>query len=357
MTANVSYDDAASQFWRRHIRVAFYILIAESVIVAFYAGVTPGAHRAVLLDIAIVSTVVAAISLIGFVDRVSDQPWRETFSFAWTLTTGVAAALVTYLDGGFGSALLVFIPLPVVFAALAFSPARVAVCGVASVIEFSVVSALGSRHAQFGAELLVWIAAAIGLTFLTVSAAANRSRLERLERRVGEELAELASTDGLTGCLNHRSATQRLDEEIARAVRYRWPLTVLVADIDHFKDVNDSYGHATGDTVLCTVAEALREDLRSGDALGRMGGDEFLVVLPHTDVEGGISRAERAVRTMTASATVPFTLSIGVASLDPAQPTARRLVDDADRALYHVKQTGRAGIAVAEARALHRLAS
>jgi diguanylate cyclase (GGDEF)-like protein len=183
-----------------------------------------------------------------------------------------------------------------------------------------------------------------GMSALAVAASVYRARLQTSEVLLTEKLAMLADTDGLTGCLNRRAFHDRLAAEIDRAVRQNRPLCLLVADIDNFKAVNDNFGHPIGDEALAAVGEALRSELRSTDVAGRLGGDEFGVILSDTALDGAEAQARRIREQLDLQASV-VELSLGVAGLDPAEPTAQRLMRDADRALYHVKRTGRHGIA------------
>jgi diguanylate cyclase (GGDEF)-like protein len=194
-------------------------------------------------------------------------------------------------------------------------------------------------------DTMFMIAAVVGgMCSLAVAASVYRVRLQRTEALLAEELATLADTDGLTGCLNRRAFHDRLVVEIDRAVRHDRPLCLLVADIDDFKAVNDNFGHPIGDEALAAVGVALRSDMRSSDTAGRLGGDEFGVILPDTALDDAETQARRIARRLDAGASL-VALSIGVAGLDPAEPSAERLIRNADRALYHVKRTGRHGIA------------
>jgi diguanylate cyclase (GGDEF)-like protein len=180
---------------------------------------------------------------------------------------------------------------------------------------------------------------------LAVAASIYRAELQRSEALLLDEIAAQADTDGLTGCLNHRAFHEHLAVEIARAVRYRRPLSLIVVDIDDFKTVNDTYGHAAGDDALVAVADALRGQLRTGDVVGRVGGDEFGIILSDTPITGAEIHARRITRTLERRAAPQVAVSIGMAGLDAADPSAVHLLKDADRALYHVKETGRHGIA------------
>jgi diguanylate cyclase (GGDEF)-like protein len=154
-----------------------------------------------------------------------------------------------------------------------------------------------------------------------------------------------ALVDGLTGLANRRAASDALHAEAARAERLDTPLSVVLADLDGFKDVNDVYGHAVGDEVLRTFAEVLRETLRESDVAGRWGGEEFLLLLPGADEEGAAQLAER-VREGLAGRSIPsvpglrVTASFGVAEY-AGEANTEQLVAAADSALYRAKRAGK----------------
>ena len=170
------------------------------------------------------------------------------------------------------------------------------------------------------------------------------------------ELAETrAATDALTGLANTRAAHDTLKRMVAQASRTITPLAALLIDLDHFKQVNDSYGHARGDEVLAAAAEAMRAAVRESDFLGRFGGEEFLVLLPNTDRDGA-ARVAEAIRVAVASVTVPrvdrdITTCVGVAVLPNDAGDAETLLRCADRALYMAKANGRNRVEVSEPRA------
>lgn len=159
-------------------------------------------------------------------------------------------------------------------------------------------------------------------------------------------IAEMrASTDALTGLPNSRSVQATLKRMVAQANRSGLPLSALLVDLDHFKQVNDNYGHGRGDEVLAAAAEAMRSALRESDFVGRYGGEEFLILLPATDGEGALRSAE-TVRTAVAAVSLPtvdrqVTTSIGVAVLGEDGVDGDTLIRSADRALYAAKSLGR----------------
>lgn len=168
-----------------------------------------------------------------------------------------------------------------------------------------------------------------------------------LRARLFEATERLATTDGLTGLVNHRSFQARLDEHLASAQRYGKKVSLLLTDIDHFKAVNDTYGHPVGDVVLQQVARILQKEARNTDVAARYGGEEFAVVMPETDLAGALRTAERirekvgAAVFRTEQGELKVTLSIGIATFPDDAHTKSQLVERADGGLYHAKRHGR----------------
>lgn len=161
-------------------------------------------------------------------------------------------------------------------------------------------------------------------------------------------IQEMAETDELTGMPNRRSTMRRLESEIARAERYGVPLSIVILDLDHFKDVNDTYGHPAGDAVLQKTARLLEQTSRDSDFIGRFGGEEFLGILPQTGLEGAFRGAERiraAVESQefrTDRATrLSLTVSLGIATWKIGADDVRAILARADKALYRAKAEGR----------------
>jgi diguanylate cyclase (GGDEF)-like protein len=173
-------------------------------------------------------------------------------------------------------------------------------------------------------------------------------------------LFESATYESLTGLLRREVVLDRLASELERAQRYSRPLTVGMADLDHFKRVNDRHGHLAGDSLLRRIAKTLQDCLRTADVVGRYGGEEFLLVLPETDLAGALAAAEK-MRAAVERTSLPLdsgvagatpeetsvTVSIGLASLDELTDegyrhvTPQDLIAAADRALYRAKGGGR----------------
>lgn len=168
-------------------------------------------------------------------------------------------------------------------------------------------------------------------------------------RRSLDEVEHQARTDPLTGLMNRRALAEVAKRELAHAARRGSPLSAVLIDIDHFKQVNDRHGHATGDAVLVGMARVLQAHTRAGDASARLGGEEFLLLLPDTDGERAVQVAEK-VRQRIAEARFegapPFTSSFGVATC-AGDGTLDGLLHDADRALYRAKHSGRNRVAQA----------
>lgn len=166
--------------------------------------------------------------------------------------------------------------------------------------------------------------------------------------RADETNRRLATLDALTGLANRRSLITALERDVARSVRTGEPVAVLMMDIDHFKRINDEYGHPAGDAVICRVAQVLSGRLRSQDIVGRYGGEEFLAVLPATDMAGAYTVAAQLIHAVANTSTlgtgvhIPATISIGVAGgvMTPGDGWDM-LVAAADRALYRAKEGGR----------------
>ena len=161
------------------------------------------------------------------------------------------------------------------------------------------------------------------------------------------EAQELAVTDGLTRLMLRRPLLERVEQELARAAAQGSSTSLVMMDIDHFKSVNDTYGHPAGDAVLRDVAAIVRRSVRDVDVCGRYGGEEFVVLLPQTDLPGAVLVAERIREAVAAK---PFelrgeqrkiTISLGVATAPGHGKDPRALIESADQALYASKQGGR----------------
>lgn len=177
----------------------------------------------------------------------------------------------------------------------------------------------------------------------------ERKVLERSLMEANKRLEELSNRDGLTNLYNRRYIDKVLEMEFLRSKRYRMPLSCLMIDIDHFKNINDTYGHVFGDMVLVHLSDMLIDMSRSCDVVARYGGEEFIIMLPETDTKGAADFAERlrtavskqGIECAEKSASVNLNISIGVSSYTKRVENFREMVNCADRALYEAKRLGR----------------
>lgn len=186
--------------------------------------------------------------------------------------------------------------------------------------------------------------------FSELQQALSRQAAQTLVRvRLQRRLAFLALHDQLTGAANRQLLEQSLDEAIGTAARRGEPLSVLFLDLDDFKSINDAFGHAVGDIVLVELAARLHDGVRAGDVVGRIGGDEFVVICPSADGEAAVSVAERILATAgeplhAAGAAISISVSIGVSLYRPdadPRPTAEQMLVRADGAMYRSKRAGK----------------
>jgi diguanylate cyclase (GGDEF)-like protein len=193
---------------------------------------------------------------------------------------------------------------------------------------------------------LVWpIAGTVTVGIVAVGTLTRRWRNAYVYRlRLFDRANRESRTDALTGLSNRRGIEERLNDEVARAIRFGHPLAVLMIDLDDFKSINDRYGHAAGDDILRSTAIAIDNSVRSIDIASRYGGEEFLVVLPETDAAGAEVVAERIRASVER---LGATVSIGLSPLRAEDPSASILVGRADEELYEAKRTGKIRLALA----------
>lgn len=168
-----------------------------------------------------------------------------------------------------------------------------------------------------------------------------------VEAQYHEEIYRLMTIDGLTQVHNKRFFGETLEKEFARSVRYKHPFALVVFDIDHFKKVNDTYGHLAGDEVLRRVGHLVQGKVRTNDTVARIGGEEFAVLLPEVPIEGGVILAEKLRKLIEEEVfshegtTIPVTISLGVAAWREGIENAEDLLKAADEKLYEAKRSGR----------------
>lgn len=218
---------------------------------------------------------------------------------------------------------------------------------VLSLISYGVVAVGFSIGFDFDLKGMISVTLLAGAMFVSIVTRVSLSTVDNLVRVHLESI-----TDPLTRAYNRRFCDQRLNEEISRAHRYKRPLSILMFDLDHFKRINDTYGHQYGDLVLRTVADVVKGMVRNCDYFCRYGGEEFLVILTETDLPGAEVVAERMREAIDvhifanptdANKRVPVTLSIGLTTLATGKKDdlATQLIERADQCLYQCKTAGR----------------
>lgn len=253
----------------------------------------------------------------------------ESAAFGAVLAIGVLVAVADPL----GMAPTFFL-WPVVLLAY-FSSSRLVLAAVATMVVALGVALLANTDAALRLDTFVGTVSSVALMAWLVAA------MTRRQQRTSAELARAAQTDPLTGALNRRALAPRLAELIAEAAERRTDLTVVTFDLDHFKQVNDSHGHLVGDQVLTAAVGALATSARTADLVARVGGEEFLVVLPGANAAQAVQFAARAAAAIRAGTSPPVSVSAGICSLSDDVVDEDTLLRCADRALYVAKDEGR----------------
>ncbi|HUY23060.1 MAG TPA: GGDEF domain-containing protein [Acidimicrobiales bacterium] len=329
-------DDAPdAAFWRIHIHVGVLLWAAGAAVVLGYFVATPGGPHRVVLVTTVAATMVATLTLLWWAGLQSVHTrWQSVFFAVWTGGCISVIGVVAWLDGGTRSPLFDLLVLPVLFAGLAYSPIGTAAAGAAASVTAAVVGLTTAHLDQ--SRTVVMVTAMVIVGALSLSGSVNR-------RNLYQQLRQLADHDGLTGCLTHRAFQQRLAEEVERAKRYGRSLSLVMADVDDLKALNDTNGHHCGDDALRDLADSLRAAARETDLVGRLGGDEFALLLPETgddDVGPALARIGSMVHPVEGHE--PITVSFGAATWSTEEDNPSLLLRRADEALYVAKQTGRA---------------
>jgi len=280
---------------------------------------------------------VAGSAIFAIVEkRTSSTSRPELWIFSsWFVSLGIIATLAAAAGGVNGPAMAWF-AVPVSTLSARF-PLRAVVIGLVVALLVMVGVALGTDAGATAENPSLLIAPVfLVIAIAVLSLASMRSDVQH---RAG------AFVDPLTGCLNRAALENRLQELTQQSAINRAPVGLIVGDIDHFKLINDAHGHTAGDAVLVDVAYALRKQMRAYDSVYRIGGEEFLIVLPGSDLAKTIAVAElllRAVEDAPMGARIPITMSFGVsASIQGGVFEYGPLYDEADQALYEAKRSGR----------------
>ena len=270
----------------------------------------------------------------GFVERIAGQSRPLLIAEAAFLTVILGAADVwTGSEFSFS----IFYLLPISLTALTLGKRwALANAGIASLIWLAADYAAGHVYSS---PIIPYWNATVRLGYFVLFAVLFARLRSALEEESG-----LARLDPLTGIFNRRAFEELAASEISRAERYGRPLSLAFVDLDHFKQVNDDFGHEVGDTVLRQVAATLVATMRSADTVARLGGDEFAVLMPETDSPAAMIALEKSRAALKARMLMngwPTTFSVGVVSADSSQLTLPELMAAADLLMYEAKRTGR----------------
>jgi diguanylate cyclase (GGDEF)-like protein len=333
-------------FWVSHIRASTVLYVLCNLAVWVYLALTPNRpYRPVIFGVAVFGLCLAFV-VDRFRHSIAGSPRHLRVLYAWSSLTYGFVSLISYLDGGASSPLCLLMFIALSYIALAYPPRAVLAFSALAVVVYLGLAAVASS----GPAAVQLSASMIGLSgVLGAFAAANQWRQRGALADLATRLERQAATDQLTGCLNRRNFHDRLAGTLARAGCLGEPVSLLFVDIDHFKSINDTYGHLAGDQVLATIGEVLvGTPWVGGAAAGRIGGDEFAVILPGADAAAAheIGRLiHGTVSGRTLSIPVVVTVSVGIGTFPTPASTLDALFDEADRSLYSVKWSGRDGVA------------
>jgi diguanylate cyclase (GGDEF)-like protein len=349
------HGDGDETVWRRHLFMGIGAFTLGAALLLGYLALTPhGPHRGVLIavDLSGAGSWLFIFAPVG--TRAIRTKWRVPFFALWTVTTLAFIAAGAGLDGGIESPITVLLVLPVLFAALVYPLTTVIVLAVVAEVFYALVAATGT---VVSLSRVTMTGLALGLAGgIAIMAAINRSAQENDRQRLTDRLHRLATRDGLTGCLTYQAFQEALEREATRARRYGRPFSVVMVDLDSFKDINDAHGHAVGDATLRCIAQALLSAARTTDLVGRLGGDEFAALLPETDTSQAPVVAERFLANARSAKTpVTVTISLGTATWSNPLDTPDEVMRRADQALYAAKHDGRDRLVVWEAECRVRL--
>ncbi len=315
-------DVAALRMREATIAAGIWLTYGVGGLGELYVALTTSQPHRIGLAILFASATAAAVgvSLLPK-ERIVRSRMREPFFLSWTMLDFVMLVIGTLLDGGTSSPLVLVFFIPVVFSSMSYPLASVVTVGVVSVLSYLAVALIagGSEPAFEGAF-------AISLVCTTAMSAWQAQN----HNRQHDALAKVSRTDPLTGCLNRRGFEERAVAELSAMRRKGSAGAILMLDIDHFKPVNDIFGHAAGDELLCWVSDTLERVARPTDAVGRLGGDEFAVLFPEVDFEQARVNATRVADALAERAPA----SLGLAVFPDDGTDLEQLARRADTRLY-----------------------
>ncbi len=336
-------DAAGRRYVGRYLLLGAVSSSFASASALVYLVATPnGANRPLLYTCIPLGTVLGALCALvvrRFVGTRRETAWFLGWSAA-SLALIFAAAL---LDGGAESPMSWLLILPVAYASISYPVRATVFVAIGAFVSALALMVAGNDWTGADGFRLLFV---VTFDIMALSAAINRSAYALAEER----LTVVATHDGLTGCLNNAAFHSRVRVEEARAHRSGRPFSIVMCDADAFKAINDTYGHEVGDETLRAVARALLEAARAGDDIGRLGGDEFCILLAQTtsaQAKVVAHRVHAALGLMTFPA--PATLSLGLATWAGDVDTGAATIRRADEAMYRAKALGGDRVVVYEA--------
>jgi diguanylate cyclase (GGDEF)-like protein len=318
-------------FRARMLRIGLWPTgFASAFCIGYFLATPDGPYRTLLTALAVVTIFVTVAMAWLPIERIAAGVWREPFFLAWSASIVTVIASMVALDGGVTSPTAALFFLPLIYASLAYPTWSLIVVGAMAIGAYLALAiALGGAATT---TVYVWTCTLITATWICARQAANHSDQSRA-------LQELSRTDSLTDCLNRRGFEERFAIELARCRRDGIHLGLIVFDLDGFKAVNDTQGHAAGDDLLRWVVLRMGDVLRPGDAIGRLGGDEFGILLPDPGTRGLVpvlrDRLLEALSERTGA-------SAGIATHPEDGPDQTALHHAADADLYGCKLVNRA---------------
>lgn len=339
----LAVDENRARSWVRYVRLGVVLSEVTAVVVAAYAVLGSRPQQAALLAVAAVVTVASPLLLALPVQRIVRGPRGSLLFYAWSVTLTTVISGVALLDGGASSPLALLLILTLTFAGLAFPPLGVALMGAVMVLAYLSLVLL-APHAAAPAG----VTTAVLVLFCVMSWWAARNQCDTYDQQqlLAQRLAALAETDTLTGLANRMLFTRRLGTALEHGHRTGRPASLLLMDLNGFKEVNDRFGHPAGDALLQQVAARLSGARRASDTLARLGGDEYAVLLADVSDMDAVDRVAAGLAAtfddpfVVSGTEVRVTASIGVAVQGRDGDEPEELLRTSDAAMYAAKRCG-----------------